>query len=799
MLDYIEDDSVIVVPGEIKNQVVRDIREKFGLKNIKFITISEFQSKYYFSYDKKAINYLMKKYGWKYEVCLVYLKNLYYVENKKYKYEKLNFLNDLKSELDNLGLLIYSPYFKKSLEGKHIYVLGFRNVNLFYKNMFDSVSKNASVSIIDRNEKHYQHDTVYEFETIEDEVNFVAIKIIELINNGVDINKIKLANVSGEYIFQIRKIFGFYNICVSLDEKTSLYSTSIGRYFFEVLESDVKKTLELVSNKYANCNDEYNLIVDILNEYSWVNDFNSIKDMLIYDFRNTYIKKDEYENQIECINISNSIIDDEVYVFLLGFNQGIIPKIHQDEEYITDAMKEELGVIESTVEKNKIEKSITVSAILAIKNLVISYKKESSSGSFIISNLNDEIKLNVIADFKDNYSYSNIYNKLRLCSAMDEYAKYGVVFERLPILFNNYSDIDYLTYNNKFTSIDKVKLQDYLKNKLLLSYSTIDNFYRCGFRYYIGNILKLSIFEDTFMTTLGSLFHYILSLAFVKEDFDLDFEYQDYIEKCGKTFSKKEQFFLKKLKEELRFIIASIKEQMEYCRLDMAKYEEEIYIDKSSDMNITFMGIVDKIIYGEENGKSILSIIDYKTGNPKTNLNHTIYGIEMQLPVYLYLVSRSGKFTNVDIAGFYLQKILNSEISRDNKHTYVELKRNNLKLQGYSNENIGVLGAFDSSFDDSKVVKSLKTTSKGFAHYSKVISSEKIERLEDIVDEKIDGAFKDIRDAKFDINPKRIGKDNLGCEFCKFRDICFMRENDVVNLKEYKNLEFLSDEEAGEE
>ena len=66
MLDYIEDDSVIVVPGEIKNQVVRDIREKFGLKNIKFITISEFQSKYYFSYDKKTINYLMKKYGWKY-------------------------------------------------------------------------------------------------------------------------------------------------------------------------------------------------------------------------------------------------------------------------------------------------------------------------------------------------------------------------------------------------------------------------------------------------------------------------------------------------------------------------------------------------------------------------------------------------------------------------------------------------------------------------------------------------------------------------------------------------------------
>ena len=55
----------------------------------------------------------------------------------------------------------------------------------------------------------------------------------------------------------------------------------------------------------------------------------------------------------------------------------------------------------------------------------------------------------------------------------------------------------------------------------------------------------------------------------------------------------------------------------------------------------------------------------------------------------------------------------------------------------------------------------------------------------------IDNAFDNILDAKFDINPKRVGKDNIGCSFCKYSDICFMKEEDVVLLDEHNNLDFL--------
>lgn len=795
MLDYINDGTILVVPSKVKNKIIREVREKFGLKDIKFMDINEFQRQFYFTYDNKCIHYLMKKYNWKYEVCLVYLKNLYYIEDKEYSYEKLDFLKSLKKELDDLGLLIYNPLFNNGLKNKNIVVYGFQNISLFHKKMFDEVGRITSVSIVNRDSKVWEHSCIYEFDTLEDEVNFVCIKIIELINRGVDINNIKLANVNQEYQNTLIKIFDFYNIPIYLNRNISLYSTSVGKYFFEVLESDIEVSLEKVLNKYKKYTDEYNLIIDILNKYSWCDDYLSVFDMLVYDFKNTYIKEEKRDKQVECIEIKDNIIPEDNYVFLMNFNQGNIPVIHKDEEYITDVMKSELDCLESVVELNINEKKSMVRAIRGIKNLIISFKKESASGSYIISNLNDELGLEIVSDFKDEYRYSNLYNKLRLASNIDKFVKYGVVGNSLSVLHHNYPDIPYLGYNNKFTGIDKNKLEKFINNKLLLSYSTIDNFYRCGFRYYLNNILKLSIYEDTFMTTLGSLFHYVLERAFNKDDFDMEVEYKNYIDTCGKDFSIKEKFFLKKLKGELKFIIKSIKKQMEYCSLDKSLFEEKIYVDKSSKdgngLSVTFMGVVDKIIYGDVGDKCIVSIIDYKTGNPQININHTIYGIEMQLPVYLYLVKNSGKFSNVSIAGFYLQKVLNNEILRDYKHTYEELKMNNLKLSGYSNEEISILQQFDSDFSDSKVVKSLKTTSKGFASYSKVIDNSKIDKLVDIVDNKIDGAVSDIREACFDINPKRIGKINYGCEFCKFRDICFMTENDIVNLKEYKNLEFL--------
>ena len=202
------------------------------------------------------------------------------------------------------------------------------------------------------------------------------------------------------------------------------------------------------------------------------------------------------------------------------------------------------------------------------------------------------------------------------------------------------------------------------------------------------------------------------------------------------------------------------------------------------------MGIIDKLLYKEEDNKTYLVIIDYKTGVLHTNLNNTIYGIDMQLPVYLYL-AKDGLFKNAEVIGFYLQKILNNEVVKDIKKTYISQKEESLKLNGYTVDKTDLISKFDFSYTDSEVIKSLKFGKTGFYAYSKILSEEKIDKLINIVKNNIDDAFSNILSANFDINPKRIGKNNVGCAFCKYKDICFMKEEDVVELEEHINLDFL--------
>ena len=763
-----KDNLVLIVPSNIKDSLIEKVRKENNLLDITFITKSEFIKKVTFDYDNKTIYYLMNKYNIKYEVAKIYLDNIYCISDKEYKSSKLNKLVDIKKELIDNNLLIIDKYYSNYLKSKNICVYGFDYIDKYFLSI---LNKFDNIEIINKEYNNYDINTIYEFDDIELEIEYVVNKICELIDNNVDINRIKLV-ISSEYNSYIDRIFKLYNIPISVN-KTSIYNTYVGSYFIDNIESDINNTLLKIEQMDS---DIYNKIINILNKYTWCDDYLLVKDMLIYDFKNTYISN-ELVNSIEVISLKDNNISEEDYVFVMGFNQGSIPIIYKDEEYITDNICDEVG-LETTKDKNIKEKEIILNNLKSIKNLVITYKLKSNTDTYYISNLYDEIGCNIEKVNFNSYKYSEGMNKIKLAKKLDN----------LGLLYNNY-EVNYNSFDNKYTKINKDNLHKFLNNKLLLSYSSLDNYNKCAFRYYLSNILKISIYEETFMTNIGTIFHEVLS-KMNNNDFDLEIEYNNSINNLDKEFTIKEKFFLNKLKSELKFIIDTIRKQAELSELDNYLYEEKIYTNVEGNINITFMGIVDKIMYKEYPDKTVVAIIDYKTGNPNTNLNNVVYGLDMQLPIYLYLAKNTNKLKNVEIAGFYLQKILNNEIVKDYKNSYNKLKEDNLKLVGYSNSNEGILSKFDTTYEDSRVVKSLKTSSKGFYAYSKVIDNDNIDKIVNIIENKIKENAKDIEDANFDINPKKQKDDLIGCKFCKFNDICFRKEEDIVRIKEYKDLEF---------
>ena len=771
--------QLIICNNSIKKKL---LSESNTLINRKFMTMKELINSYYFSYDDNAIYYLMNKYGYKYDVALVYLNNLIYIEDKEYNSDKLNFLSKLKKELDMNNLLIYDNYFKEYIKNKDIIIYS-DYLNKFESNLVKELKNITNVEIISTDYKEYKH-TVYEFNTMEEEVDYVAYKICELIDSGIDINNIKLTNVSSDYYNTIDRIFKMYNLPINIIN-SSIYGTDICEFFLDNYNSDISITINKLKEKYNS--ELVDIIIDICNKYAHYKDYNDIKDIIINDLKNTFIPNKKLKNKIEIIDYKNDIINDE-YVFMLSFNQENIPVIYKDEDYISDILKDNL-LLDKTVDKNKQELELTIKKIKNIKNLIITYKLKTPFNTYFKSNLINILGYNTEhVNTNKLISFSKINDKLKCGIMLDNLVKYGSINNDLDLYYNNYK-IDYMKYDNTYKGVDINTLYEFMNNKLLLSYTSMNNYYKCAFKFYIANILKLDIFDSSFATHLGSIFHHILEIGLDK-DIDINDEIDTYITDNNIELSIKDRFFLDKLKLELPNIISIIKDHEKNSELTNKYYEKEIEVDKSNKLNTIFKGFIDKVMYKD----NIIALIDYKTGNTDIDLTLIPHGLNMQLPVYLYLARHM--FPDSIFAGFYLQIILNGNYNYDPKKSIDKQREESLKLLGFSNSNKEVLNKFDKTYENSKYIKSMKVKTDGdFYYYSKVLTNDEIDKLIDIVDNNINECIHNIEEGNFTINPKEIDNKNIGCNYCKFKDICFMSHKDIVNLKKYEDLSFLGGEE----
>lgn len=785
--EYLKNNNLIICPNSLKRKIISEINNNDKIISFKIIDSNEFKKNYFFDYNKKTIYYLMKKLNVKYEIALEYIDACYYIEDKKYSNNKLNELLSIKKDLIANNLLIFNNNFHYYLKNINIIVIGYNKLDPFYLNILNNYKNFNIINSYNTKNEH----TIFEFTDIDKELIYIAYDIKNKLNNGIDINNIKLINPSSEYIEPLKRIFALSKLPLNVEEKISIYNIPIGNEMLQLISKNVSlsKILETIKNDIET--DIYNQIVSIFNEYVEIKaNTKELYNLIEYDLKHTFIKNDININSIDCISIEE--MQENYYVYLLGFNKENYPVIHKDEDFLTDKMKRELNLFTSNeLNINSIEH--LKNNLYQESNLLISYKLKTAFESYNPSLIIKEENYKVIKNPEVVYNYSNDLNKLILANNYDNYYKYGMHTNELDLLRFNYPNIGYRKYNNQFNGINQKELLEYLNKPFTVSYSTIDEYYRCSFRYYINNILKIKQENaDDFYQNIGNIFHYVLSQCF-NEDFDFDNSWNKEASKYEFTLAK--LILLNKLKAELKYDIEIIKKHLSYTTFDSYLYEKRfsLPIQNSYNIPVNFVGIVDKICYLKNDNHTLVSIVDYKTGHLPSNLNNIIYGIGMQLPIYLYFVKRSDLFPNLEIVGFYLQKIINKEMKVSKDKTLNELKENALKLVGYSIDKEDLLEKYDMTYQDSAMISGLRKKKEGFYSYSKVLSDRQIDKIDKIVDENINKAVTNILNGNFLINPKQIDKDNIGCEFCSYRDICYKREENIVELEKHQNLDFLSD------
>lgn len=752
-------ETLMVVSSENKNKLIFN---NSRLDSVKYISFGELRKRMMFSYDVKALYEVIKTEGLSVSNAKIILDNLYFLS------DEVKELKGIYDYLDSKGLIIRNVLAINSIKSS--------NVVLHGKDFLDSEEEQllsgVSYSFLDVKKYSYTRQ-VYRCDTLEDEVRCLTINILELIRSGVSPSKIKIVNLDDDYRMCIEKIFPRYNIPSNIHVDTCLYSLPLIKMLFssDDLFMGLDKLSEMVKSEEEK--EIFEIVLGVFNKYASLPKDEVTYNIIMEELKNTKIKSKVINNAVSEGNI-DSIYDEDEYVFVVNFNQGVMPRIYKDEDYLSDKVKSKLGRVTS-LEKSMNEKKKVKYFFEHNKNVVISYKKKSENGECYPSSFLEELDVEYF-DYVNSFGGSNLDNKIILSRELDKYYKFGEVSESLIKLINSYRDLGYKGYDNRFSGIsDKSSINE----KIILSSSSLDIINRCSFRYYLSHVLKVERYQNSFMRGVGNLIHLVLSRC-NNDGFDLKNEWDNYIKENNIVSDAREKFFLCKLFRETEFIISEIKRQRNYSVLSDECYERKFYINPTNEDNVLFMGIIDKIMYNKD--EKLMAVVDFKTGNTKMDLSLVKYGIGVQLPVYLYLLSESEEFKNYSLVGFYLQKIINSEIVREEGKSYLEQKSKKLYLQGYSLGEEDKLVKFDSSYEDSKVIKGLRKSSKGFYHYSKVLSKEEMNDIKTKINNNIKMVISDIKECKFDINPKRVGLENVGCEFCQFKDICFRSERDIVNI-----------------
>ena len=754
--------KIIIIDDRLKNSLLKSISDK--LLNSKIITLNELKRNYYFDYDNETIYYVCSHYNVNSDIAKLYINNLYYIDN--IEDEKIKFLNDLKSDLESNNLLIKNPLFSSFLKDKEVILLDQKYIDKFYLKILNSL--NCKITYIDLyNQSSIK--TIYECNDMEEEISFICSRICELIKSGIDINNIKLSNVNSDYYFVIKKYFKMFNIPINLESNTSINGSCIAKLFKSNYGSDINKTLSFV---YDNINDEndmkiYKKLINIVNSYSFIDDYNKVKELIFNDISNTMLDNVVLDNAVNVIDFMHEIMSPDDYVFLINYNEGVIPINYKDEDYLSDKVKIKLG-LDTSYELNENEVLNIREKISSINNLIITYSTHNLDGDIYISSSYDS---EILKKEKVNISFnnSNSFNKYYLVIYKDLYNKYGSSSDEFKLLNNKYKDLKYLSYDNKYKKFN-IKNED-----LILSYTSIEKYNECAFKYYLDKVLVLDKFEDNYGASIGNITHKVLSLCF-NDNFDFENEFENAVNICNYEFKDSELYFLNKIKDALQKSIEIIKKQLNYTQLENIMYEKELIIEINKELHIRLKGSIDKIMCANVNKTTIVAIIDYKTGvNDEINIKNCKYGINMQLPIYIYLINKSNIFDNVKIGGMYLQKIYSNKNDED--------LEDSLKLIGYTNSDNSVMEVVDNTYYDSKLIRSLKTNQDGsYYYYSKVLSDDDIIDLYNLVETKVSECYKNINDSIFDINPKVIGNVNLGCRYCKYKDICFVKEEDIVTI-----------------
>ena len=510
--------------------------------------------------------------------------------------------------------------------------------------------------------------------------------------------------------------------------------------------------------------------------------------------------------QADRIRLSNPKI-----VFILGANQGVFPKFADNSGIF--AIKERKALIDLGLEiaDNEIFSSIDEKFLVysnlcsATDMLYISFSESSLKGqaleksSFVTSieeNLNPKIFVepNEIIN-EDNLPETKEAAFSHLCRSIDNIAD----FSTLKAVFDGVEYLNTPILENKDLStakLSKTTAHNLFGENIYMSATKFDTFHRCKFSHFCKYGLRLKRLQTADFDVLqrGTIVHFVLEKIFseFKENIkDLTNSQLDVL--CDKYISlyldsvkgyrsvetARHRFIISKISRSLKEVLYHLAQ--EFSQSDFKPTHCELAIGNDgiplkfpfSSGEINLIGSIDRV--DEYNG--YIRIIDYKTGTKAFKLPDILFGLNLQMLIYLYAITRGRNLPDNTAAGiFYMpaKRDLNDEGMAMNG-----LMQGDLDLvKSMEKENRGEYIPKLSLNKDGTISK----TNNSF------ISDTQFTQIFDHIEKLMAQTGDSIVNGEIEANPID-GRESAACSYCDFKSICGIENKEIFKVPDIKNAE----------
>lgn len=375
---------------------------------------------------------------------------------------------------------------------------------------------------------------------------------------------------------------------------------------------------------------------------------------------------------------------------------------------------------------------------------------------------------------------------------------------------------------------DKKNAEKLFGENLNISASQLEKFNLCRFSYFCnyGLNVRERLKAEINPMQYGTLVHYLLERFFSeysKEQYssmsdDELFEIVNtYLLEYSVSYFGEEQTKSNSFKYRLKTILDNVLYLMKHiitelsqseffvadCELKIGEDIPSYTIALPDEHKIAVCGSVDRVDIMQRNGVTYLRVIDYKTGTKQFKLSDILYGINLQMLLYLHSIenSDSDKYGKVTPAGILYMPATVPYISADSLKSIDKLPdelNKNLKMNGLLLKDTEIIHGMDKT--DAATYIPVKIKAGEPVSATSLATLEEFGKIFKKVDMLIAEMGKNIYDGNIEAKPLKGGHDS--CEYCPYDSVCAYRQSSPINCFSVDNkavIEEITNEINGKE